>query len=46
MKKQKNMGGKGVLSYIGSNHVTFQQRKKLFESIYHHNFGINMALGS
>jgi hypothetical protein len=43
MKKQKRMSGKGVLSYIGSSHVTFEQSIKLFESI-HNNFGFSMAL--
>jgi hypothetical protein len=46
MKKQKKTGGKGVLSYIGSSRVAFEQSTKLFESIHHHNFGISMALGS
>jgi hypothetical protein len=29
MEKQKNMGEKGVLSYIGSERVTFEQSTKL-----------------
>jgi hypothetical protein len=29
MKKQKRQGGKGVLSYIGSSRVTFEQSTKL-----------------
>jgi hypothetical protein len=45
MKKQKKMGGKGVLSYIGRSHVAFEQSTKLFESIHHHDFGIILALG-
>jgi hypothetical protein len=34
MKKQKNTGGKGVLSYIGSSRVTFEQSKKLLSSLF------------
>jgi hypothetical protein len=29
MKKQKNMGGKGVLYYIGSSRVAFEHSTKL-----------------
>jgi hypothetical protein len=43
MKKQKKMGRKGVLYYIGNSRVTFEQSTNLFES-FHHNFGFNMAL--
>jgi hypothetical protein len=39
------MGGKGVLSYIGTIRVAFEKTTKLFESI-HHNFWFSMDLGS
>jgi hypothetical protein len=33
MKKQKNMGGKGIFVYIGSSHVTFEHSPKLLNPL-------------
>jgi hypothetical protein len=33
MNKQKNTGGKGILYYIGSNHVAFEHNAKKFSPL-------------
>jgi hypothetical protein len=33
MKQQKKMGGERILSYIGSNHVAFEQSTKFLSPL-------------
>jgi hypothetical protein len=40
--KKKNMGGKRILSHVGNNRVTFEQRKT-FDSTWHPNFWLSMT---
>jgi hypothetical protein len=34
MKKQKETGGKGILSYIGSSRVAFEQSANFFSPLF------------